>query len=283
LSLAIELKAKLVLGHVVGFAPALEYGHPVEGSHVTEAEIEQVRTKLESWGGGESQGVLEPSVVVKAGDVRDAILGIISEEAPDLVVMGTHGRRRFERWFLGSVTEYVLRKAVAPTLTVSDLDSEHALGRIRPIPLRRLLYATDLSELAARALEFALGLAHEFSAELIVLHALPGLGWVYGMEHLRLDLTREKAKAREAVFDKLVSSVPESARRNPRVRIELQEGRPAETILRFAGEEKVDMIILNTQSRSGLDRALLGSTAERVVRGAHVPVLSVPPARQETR
>jgi nucleotide-binding universal stress UspA family protein len=282
LSLAIELKAELVLGHVIPFAPAREYAYPVEGRHVTEAEIDQVRSKLESWVDAESRQFLEPRVVVKAGDVKDGVLALVSEEAPDLVVMGTHGRRRFERWFLGSVTEYILRKAVRPILTVSHLDSEHALEKPQPIPLRKLLYATDLSEVADRALEFALVLAHEFSAQLIVLHALPDLGWAYGMEYVPLDLTKEKTEAREAVFHRLVSSVPESARRDPRVRIELQEGRPAETILRFADGEDVDMIVLNTQSRSGLDRALLGSTAERVVRGAHVPVLSVPPGVKQT-
>src|SRR5690606_20174257 len=135
-----------------------------------------------------------------------------------------------------------------------------------------------LSSVPDRALEFALALAHEFSAELIVLHALADVGWAYGMEHFPLDVATEKAKAREAALRRLGSAVPESARRDPRVRIELREGKAAETILSFAAESKADMIVLNTHRRSGLDRALVGSTAERVVRGAHVPVLSVPPA-----
>jgi nucleotide-binding universal stress UspA family protein len=70
--------------------------------------------------------------------------------------------------------------------------------------------------------------------------------------------------------------VPEDARKDPRVRIELREGVPYEVILAFAASDEVDLIVLNTQSRSGIDRALLGSTAERVVRGATVPVLSIP-------
>ena len=72
--------------------------------------------------------------------------------------------------------------------------------------------------------------------------------------------------------------MPELGWNDLRVRTELVEGVPYEKILASADEEKIDMIILNTHGKSFLERALLGSTAERIVRVVHVPVLSVPPA-----
>jgi nucleotide-binding universal stress UspA family protein len=66
--------------------------------------------------------------------------------------------------------------------------------------------------------------------------------------------------------------------RDPRVRTEVRDGVPYEVILAVADREKADLIVLNTSTRAGIDRALLGSTAERVLRAAHVPVLSFPPA-----
>ena len=62
-----------------------------------------------------------------------------------------------------------------------------------------------------------------------------------------------------------------------RVRLELVQGVPYVRILDMAEKEKLDIIILNTHGKSVIERALVGSTAERVIRGAHIPVLSVPP------
>ena len=164
-----------------------------------------------------------------------------------------------------------------PILTVSQLEGAHDIEKPRPIPLDKLLYATDLSPGTDRGMETALMLAQEFSAELIVLHVVRWLGGEYPFELLPPGLDQHAARSRHAVLERLVASVPESARREPWVRIELLGGAPSERILRFADDQNVDMIVLNIRSPSGLDRALLGSTAKRVVRGAHVPVLSVPP------
>jgi len=276
LSLALEMKARLTVVHVIPFSPALAYVHPVEGHAVSGKEIEGIREKLVERVAPEHREAVRAEFIVKAGDIQDELLGLIGEEKPDLVVMGTHGRRRFERWMLGSVTEHVLRRAGVPLLTVSHLGDEHLIGRPVPVPLGKLLYATDLSSESVAGLERALDLARDFSAELVILHAVQDLGWAPGSEFVPLDVESRAVQVREAAFEYLVNSVPEDARKDPRVRIELREGVPYEVILAFAASDEVDLIVLNTQSRSGIDRALLGSTAERVVRGATVPVLSIP-------
>jgi nucleotide-binding universal stress UspA family protein len=161
-------------------------------------------------------------------------------------------------------------------MTVSYLDAEHSIASPQPIPLRKLLYATDISSGSEPAMQAALELREDFSAELMVLHVMRDAGWGYGAEFLPTDIESRMVQAREAAFEFLVNLVPAGAREDPKVRVEIREGVPYEEILAVADAEGVDLIVLNTQSRSGLDRALLGSTAERVVRGAHVPVLSIP-------
>ena len=275
LSLALEMEAALRVAHVMPFAPALAYVYPVEGNEISRKEIEATEEKLRALVLPEYREPVSARFLVKAGDVQDELLKLIEEQEPDLVVMGTHGRRRFERWTLGSVAEYVLRRAEVPLLTVSRLDEEHEIGKPTPVPLSKLLYATDLSSESVEGMRRAIDLASDFSADLLILHVVQNLGWAMGTEFIPLDIESRTVKAREAAFEYLVNSVPEQARQDPKVRIEMREGLPYEVILQLAQDEHADMIVLNTQSRSGLERAMLGSTAERVIRGATIPVLSL--------
>lgn len=276
LSLALEMEARLTLAHVIPFAPSSAYVYPVGGPEVPPEDLDGIKTKLAGLLDPDYRESLKTDFIVRAGDVQDELLRTIEETRPELVVMGTHGRRSFRRWILGSVTEHLLRRAQVPLLTVSRLDDEHLIRKPVPVPLSRLIYATDLSSESIEGMKWALDLAREFSAELIVLHVVQNLGWALGNEFIPLDVESRTAQARQAAFDFLIRSIPESARSDPKVRTELREGIPYEVILSFADSEGADLILLNTQRRGSVDRALLGSTAERVVRGGTVPVLSIP-------
>lgn len=272
MSLALELDATLTLAHVVPFPPALAVPFPVEGQHVSDEYMDETRQKLRELIDDEFRSSIQSSFDVRAGDIEDQLLSLAEESSADLIVMGTHGRRRFERWFLGSVTEHILRKMPAPVLTVSHLDTDHDIDKPRPVRMTKVLYATDLSAVAAKGMETAIAFSHRFAADLIVLHVTRQPGGI----NIPVASAEQRERVREGLYNRLAASLPEKLRHDPRVRLELLEGVPYETILKIADIEHADLIMLNTQSRSGLDRALLGSTAERVIRGAHVPVLSVP-------
>lgn len=283
LSLAVELNATLLLAHVVAQSVPLAYAYPGETQEMTKDQHGEVKAKLRELVHDDYCETLNSRFIVKVGNVEDELLAIATEEKVDLVVMGTHGRRRFERWLMGSVTEHFVRKASVPVMTVSNLDDEHQIEEPGPIPLRRLLYATGLDGTPDRpdkGMAMALMLAREFSAELTVLHVMPQLEDAYGYEYVPLDLEGDTAKMRSRLIERLETALPKPALNDPHVSTELAEGVPYERILELAEERKIDIIILNTHGKSGLERALLGSTAERVVRGAHVPVLSVPPVAE---
>src|SRR5262249_54068386 len=113
--------------------------------------------------------------IVKTGDVRDELLGIIRDENIDLVVMGTHGRRALERFLLGSTAEDMLRKVPVPVLTVSHLDPAKEIHTTAPIPIRRILYASDLSTNSKLGLHYSVELARTFGADVSVLHVMDDL------------------------------------------------------------------------------------------------------------
>ncbi len=104
----------------------------------------------------------------------DAILFLAETRAISLIVMGTHGRRGFDRLMMGSVTERVLRHASCPVLAARPAapGSNYPGAPDEPVPIRRILCCVDFSAHSRRALEYALSAADTYSADVTVLHVL---------------------------------------------------------------------------------------------------------------
>jgi nucleotide-binding universal stress UspA family protein len=274
LALAEQFGAKLILAHIVPESTALLYAFPTELPEVEKDQYAKAKHEINNLVPVERAANLNLLTIVKVGNVEAELLGIVKDEAIDLLVLGTHGRRQLGRWFIGSVTEHMLRKAPVPVLTVSHVDPEkHAIGFVS---LKRILYATDLSESSSMGLHYAIELARAGQAQLTVLHAvddeeitLSGPAWVAFFD--RAKLLQETQKK----LDELLAREKPTETRIERVVV---EGKPFRKILEVAEHQGIDVIVLNLQSKSILERALLGSTAERVVRLARIPVLSVPVA-----
>jgi len=191
----------------------------------------------------------------------------------DLIVMGTHGAGGFEHLVLGSVTEKVLRRAPCPVLTVPP-----RAGSQSRLPFQRVLCATDFSDASASAVRFALSLARESRACLTLLHVLewpwheppqPSLDELPPEQAFALAMFRRDAETRAR--KQLESLVPERSR----VRIDVVHGTAYEQVLAVADRDKADLIVLGVGKRNALNLALLGSTANHVVRAAVCPVLTL--------
>ena len=185
----------------------------------------------------------------------------------DLVVMGTHGRRGANRLLMGSVAEDVVRTVPCPVFTVRE-----GIAVAPGQAVRRLLVPIDFSEPARLALDHAKELAMTYGAEIHLLHvveevALPG---VYGMEPISFvvpDIIQSTEAALAEVAEKDIGY--------EHVRVESVAGYPATTILDYIEEHRIDLVAIATHGRTGLDRLLLGSVAEKVVRRASCPVFTV--------
>ena len=114
LSLALEFEARLILAHIVAYDSL---------ANLT------AKTRLLELIPADYRERIDFELIVKSGDVRQELLGIVEDREIDLVVMGSRGRSYFERMLLGSVTERLLRKLHVPILTVSHLDPEREMGR----------------------------------------------------------------------------------------------------------------------------------------------------------
>lgn len=142
---------------------------------------------------------------------------------------------------------------------------------------KKILVATDGSSCSRMAVSYAVGLAKLSGAELIALYVVD-LKTGCGLEQC-ITVTTPKNEAIMKLHqrgEKAVGYVENVAsKEGVSVKKHLVEGHPAEEIIRLAGEESVDLIVMGTLGLSGIKKYLLGSTADKVVRHARVPVLTV--------
>ena len=208
---------------------------------------------------------------VQGFSAGQVILNYANDHDIDLIVMGTHGRRGPARVFLGSVTEEVTRQANCPVLTLRS-QKEAPTGEA----IEKILVPIDFSDHSRAALSHAREIAALYGSSLQLLHAIEDPIYPYfyapaggfSVAH-QVDELREKS---DEALDKLLEESE-----GPDVPVEkfVVTGRPATEIARFAEENGSDMIVIATHGLTGLERLLVGSTAEQVVRLAHCPVFSV--------
>jgi nucleotide-binding universal stress UspA family protein len=141
--------------------------------------------------------------------------------------------------------------------------------------VKNILFTTDFSEGTSHALSYAVDIAKKYDAKLHMVHVVynaftyPGLH----IPHNSLDIVnKEMEEAAQKALRKICSSVADSCKD---IEGSVVFGVPYEEILKFADARHIDLIIIGTHGRKGLDRVLLGSTAERIVRNARCPVLTV--------
>ncbi len=197
----------------------------------------------------------------------EAIASYVDQHEVDLVVMGTHGRRGLQRLLIGSVTEEVLRTVPCPVLTVRGGEDQSSAWNVRNV-----LAPVDFSDASLQALKHTKELALTYGAQISLLHAVeevmypsayglemadvPGPEVVDRVEENLADLARDEIGYEHVVVDSAIGYAPSC-------------------ILDHAEANDVDLIVIATHGRSGLERLLLGSVTERIVRRAPVPVFVV--------
>jgi len=146
------------------------------------------------------------------------------------------------------------------------------------ITLKKILFPTDFSENSKAAHDYALAFTEQFEAELHVMHVLsdvtmiaePGSALSLPQNYL-LDMKQEAERALDRLF-------PDAAQKGRKVVRAFRTGSPYVEIVTYASENDIDLIILGTHGRGAIAHMLLGSIAEKVVRKAPCPVLTVRPA-----
>jgi nucleotide-binding universal stress UspA family protein len=263
-------EARLTLLYVFANLPTMDLPPLV----LEDADRERLMSDLRRMAAAVPRDVPVEFRIQEAGYVHEEILAQLSAMHADVLVIGTHGRAGFQRLFLGSVTEKVIRKATCPTLVVPPRAPDVPAGA--PIQFRRILCAVDFSESSLEALARAINMAQEADAQLTLLHVVE-FAQVLAEEPTMpaLDLSRVRAAAAADARRKLHELIPEQARTYCTVDTAAVEGRAYREILRQAIDRQSDLIVMGVHGRGPLDLMVFGSTTHHVIRASGCPVLIV--------
>jgi nucleotide-binding universal stress UspA family protein len=223
--------------------------------------------------GADSGCAVDP--VMLNGDVVPALEREVKDMAVGLVVMSTHGRAGFERVWLGSVADALVRQVDAPVLLIRPSDDEPIRDNEGP-HFTHVLVALDGSARAERALAPAIAFARADRARVTLLRTVaPPRGVASPFLPHAAQLTRAEAAEREREARAYIEEkVQELGLQDVEVTGEvLVDPQAAHAIVRYGAARGVDLIALGTHGRGPVRRFVLGSVTDEVARAADVPVL----------
>ena len=256
--------------HLVSAADIQTAGGMFNAGGVDQQFIERIEAENEE-AIAATEAAFEGDVVETAvlrGRPADAIVEYADEHDVDFISMGTHGRTGVSRYVAGSVTERVVRQASCPVLTAKAVERNELTGGYEEV-----MIPTDGSDAASIAIDHGIEIAKRAGARVHAVNIIdsgaitltPGYS---APPELLERFEAEGERATEAIAENAADAGLDAT-------TSVREGLPASDLLAYADENDIDLITMGTTGRTGLNRYLLGSTAERVIRHAKMPVLAV--------
>ncbi len=268
-ALAISRKygAKICALHILVPSSRM-YPSPETAVNTFEAEEEHAQVEMQRV---ESQlvGLPHETIVDRGPAIWPVVERTLRDSSADLIVLGTHGRTGAQKLVMGSVAEEIFRLSSIPVVTIGPAVRTSAHGGAR---FHRVLFATDFTPESLAAAPYAVSLAQENRARLVLIHVMHKRG------HRGEEADGAFEMSVAEVIHRLYETVPDPAELFCPPEVAVEYGKPADRIVEAAKLRAADLIVLGVRSAEGhlsaathLDRA----TAHRVVAHASCPVLTV--------
>jgi len=203
--------------------------------------------------------------LVCEGEPPEVIVDIAEGKHAELIALGTYGRKGFKRLLMGSVTSQVILNSLCDVLVVNK-ECAACTGKYRS-----LLVPFDGSESSKKALARACELNKLDGGEITVLYVIPRYEEM--MDFFKTE-TITKSLYQEA--EKIVEGAKKiAAERGVQIKAVVQDGHASEKIIEIADTFGNDLIVMGTHGWRGMSKAIMGSTAERIIAHASRPILIV--------
>jgi nucleotide-binding universal stress UspA family protein len=265
-------KIEVVTVHQPISMPGVDYGYGIWGrSSIEWSEEYHVQTVARI----KDRVGLDVISAIPVGLAPEALEHHARSEQADLVVMTSHGRGPPSRMWLGSVTDRFIRRTSTPVLIVRPEEGEEP-DLSKEITFDRILIPVDGSEEGDAILGPALALGKACGSAFVLLHVsgyTEEFASSYLLQTIRMTaetLEKERKKAEEDIDARIERLSAEGVEVTGQVML---DNSPSNGVLHFAAEHDIDLIAMATHGRGGVARMVLGSVTDKVLRGAHHPVL----------
>ncbi len=199
---------------------------------------------------------------VKTGDTVLAF-GSISEEIVEaavnvnanFILTGSGDTQKGQKFLLGTTTKRVIQKSEKPVFVIKENV---------PLNVQHILCPVDFSTTSKRSLKNAITMAHRFKAELTILSVCESQssGWFWSEKESTL-VNDDACSGHKAKFESFLEGINLSGLQYNK---EIRKGNPAEEILNTISEKMIDLLVMGTTGKTGLNRLIIGSVTEKVVR-----------------
>jgi nucleotide-binding universal stress UspA family protein len=220
--------------------------------------------------------------LVDDGEIASTIRAQAIRHKSDLIVMTTHGRGPLGRFWLGSVADELVRESPVPVLLIRP--TENLVDLTREPSLKHIMIPLDGTELAEQMLPNAVALGRFLDSDFTLVRVVRPLGTTvpvgeagtigFQMQTIldSIDTLQEQLVTEASDYLERQAKPLREAGLKVVSRVDVAE-QPATAILHDAVPPVIDLVALETHGRRGLSRLFFGSVADKVIRGAHVPVL----------
>ena len=271
------LGSSMTLLHVIDtdlLPDTAELHHKVNLDQLVEQErthaqdyLHMVQARLKDHG-------IEANTEVTAGAPAETIVSMAQKEGADLIAMSTHGRSGLARWRMGSVTDKVLHTATVPLLIFRPRD----VATPDDVQLSSVILPLDGSTLAAQAVPLATSVATALKLKVKPIRMVSTRSFAFTDPYPTggAEMAVPVVEAAENDAKDYLNKTAEELRGNGlEVETHFMFGEPASQIIELAHETTGSLIVMSTHGRSGLGRFVMGSVADKVLRGSGSPVLVV--------
>lgn len=213
---------------------------------------------------------LSPKIFVGEGGI-EVLLRKLEDYRPSLLALATHGREGIRKWLSGSVAEEVFRQVQWPVLVLGPGFTGRNGGPQKQF--ERVLYATDLSAVSLKPLQYAVGIAHDHEAQLIALYVEPDA---------KQGFSFDRGMAKQRLEDWLQDQIDGLSGALTGTMYLVDFGKPEKKIVAAAAEREADLIVLGAHgwgAAPALASHFFGGTAYEVICSSTCPVLIVPQLR----
>jgi len=272
-ALACSWKASLTVLSVAEFQPGLNPDYSVNREYLADLFKQGSSQLVDLKGRAERRGIAVTTRMATGIPSEEVITAARAEDS-DLIVVGTRGKTGLAHVLLGSTAERVIRGAPCPVMTVrtEPVDAEDDGALSKPVTLDRILVPIDFSDCSLDALEYAVVVAQQAKASLMLLHVLEPVS--YGLD-FTFGHSRAHEQEREMWTKRLEGLASSHQHSHVSIESQLRGGLPSDSILDSIQTLPCDLIVMGTHGRRGISHVISGSVAEAVLRKARCPVIAV--------
>ncbi|MEX0856302.1 MAG: universal stress protein [Gemmatimonadota bacterium] len=274
-AIASQVGAELHLAHVIVSSPDVDFKTPQDDLAWRERAREGSGGYLKGHAtAAEGEGISTLTAVLE-GRVVPTLIEYAQEQDVDLIALTSHGHGGVRRWWLGSVADGLLRTGAVDLLLVRPWDDTEDRPRTES-RFRRIVVALDGSQPAEAALPAAVQLATAFGADVLALRVVPKpleLTSIYGVPGVRMSGEGHEERMEEA--REYLHAVAEGDHGTPLEAHVFESPGAADGIVEGASQLDADLVVISTRGHDEMTRLVIGSVADKVIRGTTRPVLVV--------